>query len=226
MRKNKTMRVASLLLVAVLLTTCVISGTYAKYVTSGETSDTARVAKFGVKVTANSDLFLAMYETDDANYDETYSVVADDATTHVVAPGTEGDIAAAGLTGKPEVAVRVSYENVDFEIGDNWVVGEEDDFYCPLVITVNDTEIKGSSYTAAADFEAAVEAAISAVTADFDANTDLSAATDADVEVSWAWPFSTSADNDVLDTELGDAAAAGTAATVSLKYDVTVTQID
>lgn len=36
MRKNKMMRAASVLLVAVLLTTCVISGTFAKYVT-GET---------------------------------------------------------------------------------------------------------------------------------------------------------------------------------------------
>lgn len=226
MRKNKTMRIASLLLVAVLLTTCVISGTYAKYVTSGKTSDTARVAKFGVKVVANSDLFSEMYETDDTSYGEDYSVVAYNDEDHLVAPGTSGDISAAGLTGTPEVAVRVSYENVDFEIGDNWVVGENDDFYCPLVITVNSTEIKGSSYTAAADFEAAVEAAIADVTADFDANTDLSAVTDADVAVSWSWPFSTSADNDVKDTELGDDAAAGTAATVKLAYDVTVTQID
>ena len=225
MKKNKTMRVASLLLVAVLLTTCVISGTYAKYVTSGTTSDAARVAKFGVEVTASSDLFLDMYETDDANYDGTYSVVASN-DDNVVAPGTEGDIAAAGLAGKPEVAVRVSYENVAFDLGDNWVVGEDDDFYCPLVITVNDTEIKGSSYTAVEDFEAAVAAAIEDVEADFDPNTDLSTTTDGNVEVSWAWPFSTSATNDIADTELGDAAADGTAATVSLKYDVTVTQID
>ena len=225
MRKNKTMRIASLLLVAVLMTTCIISGTYAKYVTSGEVSDTARVAKFGVEVTATSDLFLDMYETDDSDYEGTYSVVASN-DDNVVAPGTEGDIAAAGLTGTPEVAVRVSYENVDFEIGDNWVVGEDDDFYCPLVITVNSTEIKGLSYTAAADFEAAVEAAIEGESADFDPNTDLSTQTDGSVAVSWAWPFSTSATNDVADTELGDAAADGNAATVKLAYDVTVTQID
>ena len=46
------MRVASALLVAVLLSTCAISGTFAKYVTEGSGSDTARVAKFGVTVTA------------------------------------------------------------------------------------------------------------------------------------------------------------------------------
>lgn len=225
MRKNKTMRIASLLLVAVLMTTCIISGTYAKYVTTGEVSDTARVAKFGVEVTANSDLFATTYAKHDSTYSGTLSVVSSD-TDKVVAPGTSGDIAAAGLTGTPEVAVRVSYENVDFEIGDNWVVGEDDDFYCPLVITVNSTEIKGLNYTAAADFEAAVETAIKGVKADFAANTDLSTATTGSVKVAWSWPFSTSATNDVADTELGDAAADGNAATVSLKYDVTVTQID
>lgn len=50
MKKNKIMRIASVLLVAVILTTCAISGTFAKYVTSGSGSDTARVAKFGVTV--------------------------------------------------------------------------------------------------------------------------------------------------------------------------------
>ena len=38
----------SLLLVAVMLTTCVISGTFAKYVTKDSANDSARVAKFGV----------------------------------------------------------------------------------------------------------------------------------------------------------------------------------
>ena len=48
MKTNKIMRVASVLLVAVLLTTCAISGTFAKYVTTGNTGDGARVAKWGI----------------------------------------------------------------------------------------------------------------------------------------------------------------------------------
>ena len=48
MKKNKVMRFASLLLIATLLTTSVISGTFAKYTTSDSAQDTARVAKFGV----------------------------------------------------------------------------------------------------------------------------------------------------------------------------------
>ena len=46
--KNKMMRIASVLLVAALITTCAISGTFAKYVTKVSGEDTARVAKWGI----------------------------------------------------------------------------------------------------------------------------------------------------------------------------------
>ena len=47
MKTNKMMRIASVLLVAVLLTTCSISGTFAKYVSEATGTDTARVAYWG-----------------------------------------------------------------------------------------------------------------------------------------------------------------------------------
>ena len=47
MKTNKMMRIASVLLVAVLLTTCSISGTFAKYVSQATGTDTARVAYWG-----------------------------------------------------------------------------------------------------------------------------------------------------------------------------------
>ena len=50
MKKNVMMRLASFLLVAVLISTSAISGTYAKYVTTAEGKETARVAKWGVQV--------------------------------------------------------------------------------------------------------------------------------------------------------------------------------
>ena len=55
MRKNRMMRAASALLVAVLMTTCTISGTFAKYVTEASGGDTARVAQWGVSVSAQTD---------------------------------------------------------------------------------------------------------------------------------------------------------------------------
>ena len=45
MKKNRMMRVASALLVAVLLTTCAISGTFAKYITAEDATDSAAQAK-------------------------------------------------------------------------------------------------------------------------------------------------------------------------------------
>ena len=51
MKKNRMMRLASVLLVCVLLTTSVISGTFAKYVTSVESTDEARVANWGFTAT-------------------------------------------------------------------------------------------------------------------------------------------------------------------------------
>ncbi len=114
--KNKMMRIASVLMVAALLSTCVISGTFAKYIKTASAEDTARVAKFGVVIEAKGEAFAEQYEVDDENLTEEevgivgeYSVKTSVEGEKLVAPGTSGDVAAITLTGTPEVAVRVSY---------------------------------------------------------------------------------------------------------------------
>ena len=67
MKKNKTMRAAGGLLIATMLTSSIVSGTYAKYVTTDSATDTARVAKFGVTVTASGSLFDKTYLAGTAN---------------------------------------------------------------------------------------------------------------------------------------------------------------
>ena len=64
MKKNTMMRLASVLLIAVLMSTCAISGTFAKYVTSDSSSDSARVARWGFNGTTLNieDLFVAAYD--------------------------------------------------------------------------------------------------------------------------------------------------------------------
>ena len=57
MKKNKMMRLASAVLVCTLLTTSVISGTFAKYTSTSSASDNARVAKWGVTLAANGLLY-------------------------------------------------------------------------------------------------------------------------------------------------------------------------
>ena len=220
MKKNKMMRIASVLLVAVILTTCAISGTFAKYVTSGNGSDNARVAKFGVTVTGTADTFKETYAKDDTGFTLAANSVV--STEDVVAPGTSGSMAAFTITGTPEVAVRVAFAG-RLELGDKWE-DEGNAYYCPIEVTVGDATFKGTSYASADEFEAAVNAKIATYSKDYAAGTDLSTIGGDAPAISWNWAFEGN-DTD-KDTYLGDQAAAGNAATISLDVTATVTQID
>lgn len=222
-KKINFLRAGALTMVLALGTTCFMSGTLAKYVTSGQGSDSARVAKFGVTITANGETFAQTYATHNEDVVGTIanSVVTSD-NTDLVAPGTNGNMTSMTLTGTPEVAVEVAYE-ATFDLSENWV-DQNGNYYCPLEITVGEKTIKGLDYKNITDFEAKVKEAIDGYKANYPANTNLSGV--AVPAVSWAWPFSTSADNDVRDTFLGDQAAASNAATVQLTVKTTVTQID
>ena len=235
-KKNWTLRAAVLMLALVLITSCFVGGTFAKYVTSKSGTDSARVAKFGVTVTANGDVFAKEYDTDDQTVVGTIakSVIS---TDKVVAPGTEsnGDFVAATVAGTPEVAVRVSYklDTATLQL-ENWKDGDGK-FYCPLVFKVKtpdgNTVISGMEFQTAEAMKAALVNAVAAYTKDYAPGTDLSGKAADTLAISWEWPFETGADadkpaNNVKDTFLGDEAAAGRAATVSLTLATTVTQID
>ena len=238
MRKNRMMRVASALLVVVLLTTCAISGTFAKYVTNGTATASARVAEFGVSVTGSSDTMFAKA------YNGTGYTVAGGATktitveaeTYVVAPGTNGTLAAFGVKGSPEVAVEVTYDNVVVEIGNNWV-DKNGDFYCPIAVTVNTVVFCGLDYEDADEFESDIEEAIQKAAKNYAPNTNLDGV-DGDLSVSWNWYFDqadhlnahgdcTKEQDDEMDTYLGDrAVVTANAGTISVAVTCTVTQID
>lgn len=234
-RKNHTLKLAGILLALVLVTSCFVGGTFAKYVTSGTGKDTARVAKFGVKVTANGSTFAEEYfAPNDGTVVGTIakSVVSSQNKVKVVAPGTKGDMVSMTLSGSAEVAVKVTYD-ATVNLGDKWVA--DGVYYCPLVITVNNKDIKGLDYENATDFAAAVKAEIDGYTKNYVANTDFSGDQAANYEkdslkVSWKWAFEDNAadakQTDEKDTILGVAAADGNAATISLQVVTTVTQID
>ena len=227
MKKNRTMRIAAVMLVLALFTTCIISGSFAKYVTTGTAgSDNARVAAWGVTVTPSSSLevFETEYNADDPQTSLTTTVSADDA---VVAPGTKKDgVAAITLSGTPEVAVRVAYSGT-FDVT-GWNV--DGAFYCPLIIKFNsgDNQVtfNGLDYASEALFEKAVNDQIIADNEDYEPGTNLSTLNAGKV-ISWEWVFEADADNtkndDTKDTALGNLA---TAPTVSISLSVTVTQID
>lgn len=111
MKKNKMMRIASVLLVAVLLSTCAISGTFAKYATSATGSDTVKVAKWNVAITEKGqtsfafDLFETINDTVDSNAET-------DVKAGLIAPGTQGSFTIS-LTSDSEVTAN--YE-VDYTV--------------------------------------------------------------------------------------------------------------
>lgn len=227
MKNNRIMKAAGALLVLVLVTSCFVGSTFAKYTTAGTGSDSARVAKFGVRIEANGSTFAKEYATDDEHVAGTItkSVVS---TENVIAPGTKGEMARMAISGTPEVAVQVNY-NASVTLSDNWK-DAQGNFYCPLQIKIGTATIDGHTFTSKDAFIQAIEAEISSFSASYEPNTNLSTITAAGSQlapsVSWEWPFSVSAENDVKDTHLGDQAAAGNAASILLQVTTTVTQID
>jgi hypothetical protein len=245
------MRMASALLVLTLLTTSVVSGTFAKYTTSADATSTARVAKWGVEVTASGSAFATSYATDDDTVKSTItnSVVSavqtgQTAADNVVAPGTSGSLVNFTLKGTPEVAVNVSYE-ATLTISDTWKIETKSgdttnsEVYFPIVITVGNFNYKMGSvasspadkatsgdyvYTTLKDLKDAVEGAINGYSANYAANTDLSSSSITAPSVSWSWAFSDNGyQTDAKDTALGNLT---TAPTIELTVTTTVSQID
>lgn len=239
MKKNMFLRVASVLLVLTLLSTCAISGTFAKYVASDNASaGQARVAKWGVTIDViagtsddTDDAFSTAYKNEAVDVDDASATVKSD--VKVVAPGTNGTLGRITLGGTPEVALKLD-ATIVFELGDNWTAGGA--YYCPLQVTVGGTTYYGNTYNSADLFEAAIEDAI-AVELGFNALTtgagvytknittfpiDL---TDS-VSITWEWAFTDTTvehkQTDVNDSILGDAANA----TIDFSATVSATQID
>lgn len=227
MKKNRMMRLASVLLVLTLLSTSVISGTFAKYVTSDTASDTARVAKFGVVVTGSGSLFSKTYK-DVANgnvpgTDANLTVVSSD-TNKLVAPGTKSSDAGLtfAVTGQPEVKVAVKVEVADtmkdvflkantglpdMTTGNATDTFDNDADYYPVKYTLTQTTTGGTNILVAGKTLTEVKAALEDLTKTYDANTDL-AANVGTLKLTWEWEFDDAGHtHDQQDTLLGDLAA-------------------
>ena len=216
MKKNRMLRVAAVLLVAVMLTTSVISGTFAKYTTSGTSEDSARVANWGFERTNSMDLtnlFLGSYQ----------NVVSNDGDD-VIAPGTEGSTTFAfaydganGTTG-PEVAYT-------FEV--------KVEASCDDAILANGNilwQLDANGYGTWDEMIADITALSGSETGkqQYAPNTLPTAFTDADEihTISWKWIFDEAAGGanlDDLDTAMGND---NELADCSIKITITATQVD
>lgn len=228
MKKNFMMRAASVLLVAVMLTTCAISGTFAKYITADDASDSARVAKFGVVVAASGSLFSKNYLN--ANDNTPAADGADAATITVkssdddklVAPGTKNENGITfAVTGTPEVDVKIDFvvENVkdvylaagdyaDMTTGDTADYFNNASVYNPVKFTLTQENENGTTILVNEGTLASVETALeNLTTANYNAGTDLAKVVGT-LNLTWEWDFDDNGAGtyDKQDTLLGNLA--------------------
>lgn len=217
MKKNKMMRIASALLIATLLTTSIISGTFAKYVTTGEVEDSARVAKFGVYVTGSGSLFDVTYkQVNDGNtpggtildenvpQDIASLTIESSNGQKVVAPGSKNEEGLTlSVTGAPEVDVKVTFDVVadediflkmnGFDIYPDMTTGALGDVFGKSVYKdyypVVYTLTQNGTAIATGTI-ADIQAALAAFEGYYDANTDLSEAI-GELNLTWEWKFET-----------------------------------
>lgn len=205
MKKNKMMRIASVLLVAVLLSTCAVSGTFAKYTTTATTSDTARVAKWDIDFDANDggtnktfefNLFDTIKDTDGTSSETDVKNNTSDGKT-VIAPGTSGSFVIS-LKNDSEVTAQYS---ITYNVTKNGI---------PVQFSVDG----GQTWT---DTLANVESSDST-------KLEMNATQATEITVQWKWPFEAAAPNtNVADTDLG---TANSLAEITVEAIVTVTQVD
>lgn len=224
MKKNKIMRLASALLVLTMLTTCVITGTFAKYTTSTTGTDKARVAYWGFDQDAATaiDLF-------DGEYTNVKTSGEVDGFSNVVAPGTSNTSTFAfGYTNyktdtisAPEVAytftvnptITGDYTSLDSNTNFKWTLQ------------------KGNETAAEYNTVAELLAAIKALSGDASGSKQYAAGnlptafTSADevYTIGWNWAFSTNAAGDAADTAMGNAQALDN---VTFAITITATQVD
>lgn len=211
MKKNKLFIIGLVTVFVALLSLTLVSSTFAKYVTTGTGSASARVAKWGFKeVTMNleSELFKDVYKTDEL--ENVKSAVK------VIAPGTEGSASfgfiydATGVT-TPEVAYNFTINatgNCDETIKNNpsikWYLDDTPYSFDGLLDAIK--ALSGDS-TGTKRYEAGTLPTLGA-----DGNFMHT--------VKWVWEFD---GNDDKDTAMGNATAL---AQVTLSIAVTATQID
>lgn len=207
-QKSKSNNTAKLVVLAILvlaLALVLVSGIYARYISSASGSDTVRVAKWSFKIGENDiattdtmtiDLFSTIKDSDGT------SVENDVTGTKVIAPGTSGSFSLDALTNASEVTADY---NVKFDVGTTAI---------PFEFSIN-----GGDWTTAADV-------------DISGTLAAGASTTSAVDVKWRWAFTNGttanelAERDAADTALGVAQAAGTDTTATVTLTLTATQVD
>lgn len=204
MKKNRLMRLACLLIVLTLMTSCFVGGTFAKYTTSAGAEDTARVAKWGFDE-ATSLTFELFNVSDDTG------IGADG----LIAPGSSKTINFDFVNSATDAAPEVAYKVTVSTDGSTANIGDLDG-----VVT---WKLGTNSYTSWSAFLAAIKnlSGNASGSKEYAPNDPLPDVLKNGVNnsVGWEWPFN---GDDDKDTKLGNTYTQD----VTLKITITVEQLN
>lgn len=245
MAKNRTMRVAVLMLALTLITSCFVGGTFAKYITTDGANDTARVAKWGVVVEAfDGSSFKPEYTNSNGAVTVKYNTAE---AENLVAPGTaDTEGVTFKISGTPEVATKAT---IDMEVVSDVFVKytssdgttETEGTYTPVVFTLSIKDGNGAEVEWAEAASGTLEDIEKFLENQYATNGVVEFGTgevlDAEYKLTWAWDFDDNGNgtNDALDTLLGDLAAgmypdatAGVDYSTTIEYsiNITIAQVD
>ena len=221
MKKNRMMRLASILLVCVLLTTSVISGTFAKYTTSVSSEDKARVAYWGFQSSNTMDLQGLFLNA----YNNVASVNGDD----VIAPGTECSTTFTFAWDETVSAYGAAVSVTGPEVAYDFTVSVDGSFCDPAIASNTNIQWKldngawgdwgtllNSIKALSGDASGTKQYAPNTLPAAFTASDDVHT-------ISWQWIFEEDAAQDVIDTALGNM---DEMEDVYIKITINATQVD
>lgn len=214
MKKIRNIFVVTLVLLTVI-SMGNVAGTYAKYTSTETDTDTARVAKWDVKIgddtTFAFNLFDTIKDTKDGNKE---TDVKDGGTTeHIIAPGTMGEFS-IDITNNSEV-------NADLVASFEETTTSGIPLQYRLTYTLDGSTVVGDWKDSIGDLELPTTAYLP-----FDTTDGKNKGT---IKIEWQWVYEKGANqteiaaNDAKDKELGEAA---TPATVTIKATLGATQRD
>lgn len=198
MKKNIAMRVASLVLMCTIVTSCFVSSTFAKYTSEFSGQDTVTVAKWDVSVTDGTNI---INKNTDIDLFETITEVDGDGDQEVVA-----GLIAPGTKGSFRIVVSNS-SDVDVNYSVKFTVNNGLNIPFKYSLDGNSWDTNVNNLTKSNKLEAAPA----------NQNGERTATT-ADVVVYWMWPYETT-DGDAIDTQIGTAAGE-----VTVNAAITATQ--
>ena len=222
MKKNTMMRIASVLLVAVLVTTCAISGTFAKYVSTANGTGSATVAAWNFTLGTDTK---NIADTENKNF--TFNLLETVKDTN--GNGTEADVISSD--GKPTKIAPGMWGYFDIVLNNKSDVNAfyTIDFGATVPDGMNVQFAKGT--TSNTTLEGLTFDAINTIDITGENNTIAMTNGTVTVRVFWQWAYETGNDADAkkdanaAETALGVSAVNGSVV-LAVTADITVTQAD